>query len=174
VLGRFLQPRPLRPKVFCIGLAVMCVLASVPASASAAEVSGRVFNDFNTNGVFDTDETLGAVDVGVAGLTIHAFTGTNTLVGTATSGPGGTYRLSLPDEKVRLELVVVRPWWPSRQLSGLRSDVQFVDASSAQTGVDFAVHRLSEFSFDNPTLFCRGAAGTSDRRPTSSAIPCTR
>jgi hypothetical protein len=54
---------------------------------------------------------------------------------------------------VRLELDVVRPWWPTRQLSGLRSDVQFVDASSAQTGVDFGVHRLSEFSVDNPVLY---------------------
>ena len=54
---------------------------------------------------------------------------------------------------MRLELAVVRPWWPTRQLNGLRSDVQFVDASSAQTGVDFGVHRLSEYSVDNPNLF---------------------
>ena len=129
-------------------------MALPPASASAANVSGRVFNDFNTNGVFNTDANAGAVDVGVSGLTIRAFTGTDTLVGTATSGAGGKYSLSLPDTKVlRLELDLVRPWWPTRQLSGLRSDVQFVDASSAKTGVDFGVHRLSEFSVDNPTLF---------------------
>ena len=132
----------------------MCVrLACIPASASAAEVRGRVFNDFNTNGVFDTDANAGAVDVGVNGLIIQAFTGTDTLVGTATSGPDGAYTLNLPDTRVRLELNVVRPWWPTRQLSGLRSDVQFVDASSPRTGVDFGVHRLSEFSVDNPTLF---------------------
>jgi uncharacterized repeat protein (TIGR01451 family) len=136
------------------GVAVfLCTLAWSPASASAAEVSGRVFNDFNTNGVFDTDENAGAVDVPVSGLTIEAFTMTDTLVGTTTSGPDGTYTLDLPDTIVRLELDVVRPWWPTRQLSGLRSDVQFVDASSAQTGVDFGVHRLSEFSVDDPTLF---------------------
>ena len=123
------------------------------ASASAAQVSGRVFNDFNTNGVFDTDENAGAVDVGVSGLTIQAFTGTGTPVGTATSGAGGAYTLNLPDASVRLELAVVRPWWPTRQLNGLRSDVQFVAGSSAQTGVDFGVHRPSEFSVDNPTLF---------------------
>jgi uncharacterized repeat protein (TIGR01451 family) len=116
-------------------------------------VSGRVFNDFNTNGVFDTNANAGAVDVGVSGLTIQAFTGAGTLVGTTTSGAGGTYTLDLPDTRVRLELSVVLPWWPTRQLSGLRSDVQFVNASSARTGVDFGVHRLSEYSIDNPILF---------------------
>ena len=145
--------RPFPRDCRVVATIVLCCLACIPASASAAEVSGRVFNDFNTNGVFDTDENAGAVDVGVSGLTIQAFTGTDTLVGTATSGPGGTYTLSLPDTRVRLELNVVRPWWPTRQLSGLRSDVQFVDASSARTDVDFGVHRLSEFSVDNPTLF---------------------
>ena len=116
-------------------------------------MSGRVFNDFNTNGVLNTDKNAGAVDVGVGGLTIRAFTGTDTLVATAQTAPDGTYTLNLPDTRVRLELGVVQPWWPTRQLSGLRSDVQFVDASSAHTGVDFGVHRLSEFSVDNPTLF---------------------
>ena len=129
-------------------------LAWTPASALAAQVSGRVFNDFNTNGVRNTDKNAGAVDVGVGGLTIRAFTGTDTVVGTAQTAPDGTYTLpNLPDTRVRLELGVVQPWWPTRQLSGLRSDVQFVDASSAHTGVDFGVHRLSEYSVDNPTLF---------------------
>ena len=128
-------------------------LAWSSASASAALVSGRVFNDFNTNGVLNTNKNTGAVDVGVGGLTIRAFTGTDTLVATAQTAPDGTYTLNLPDTRVRLELGVVQPWWPTRQLSGLRSDVQFVDASSAHTGVDFGVHRLSEFSVDNPTLF---------------------
>ena len=136
------------------GVAVfLCSLAVSAASASAAAVSGRVFNDFNTNGVFDTNENAGAVDVGVSGLVIQAFTGTDTLVGTATSGTGGAYTLNLPATRVRLELGVVRPWWPTRQLSGLRSDVQFVDASLAQTNANFGVHRLSEYSVDNPTLF---------------------
>jgi uncharacterized repeat protein (TIGR01451 family) len=154
VLDRVLQRRRVPLRLFGTGVAaLLCSLALSPASASAAEVEGRVFNDFNTNGVFDTDENAGAVDVPVTGLTIQAFTSTNTLVGTTTSGADGAYTLDLPDARVRLELDVVRPWWPTRQLSGLRSDVQFVNASSARTGVDFGVHRLSEFSIDNPILF---------------------
>jgi uncharacterized repeat protein (TIGR01451 family) len=153
VLDRALQRRRVCPRLLGGGVAVfLCSLAMSPAPASADVVSGRVFNDFNTNGVFDTDEDAGAVDVGVSGLTIEAFTSTDTLVGTTTSGAGGAYTLDLPDTRVRLELDVVRPWWPTRQLSGLRSDVQFVDASEARTDVDFGVHRLSEYSIDNPIL----------------------
>ena len=127
VLERVLERRRSYPSLLGTAVAVfLCSLAVSAASASAAQVSGRVFNDFNTNGVFDTDENAGAVDVGVSGLTIQAFTGTGTLVGTATSGAGAADILNLPDARVRLELAVVRPWWPTRQLNGLRSDVQFV------------------------------------------------
>jgi uncharacterized repeat protein (TIGR01451 family) len=149
-----LQCRRQFPTVCWAAIAVVVLsLAWTTASASASAVSGRVFNDFNTNGLFDTDQNRGAVDVGVGGLTVQAFTGTDTLVGTAVTGADGRYTLNVPDAKVRLELSVVLPWWPTRQLNGLRSDVQFVDASSAQTGVNFGVHRLSEFSIDNPILF---------------------
>ena len=154
VLARVVQRFRLRPRICRVGLAVVFSLGWAPASALAAQVSGKVSNDFNTNGVFDTDPNSGAVDVGVGGLAVRAFTGADTLVGTATTAPDGTYSLNLPNVKVRLELDVVRPWWPSRQLTdGTRSDVQFVEASSAQTGVDFAVHRLSEYSLDNPIVY---------------------
>ena len=90
VLERVLERRRSYPSLLGTAVAVfLCSLAACAASASAAQVSGRVFNDFNTNGVFDTDENAGAVDVGVNGLTIQAFTGTDALVGTATSGAGG-------------------------------------------------------------------------------------
>lgn len=137
-----------------IGVAVvLCCLATTSSSAWAAEVSGKVFNDFNTNGVFDTDPATGAVDVGVPGFTVRAFTGTHTLVGTATTAADGTYSMSLPDSRVRIQLEIRRPWWPSRQDNGLRSDEQFVDASSPVTGVDFGVHQIGQYSSDNPTLF---------------------
>jgi hypothetical protein len=75
------------PTSWCIGVAVvLCSLAASAASASAAQVSGRVFNDFNTNGLFDTNPNTGAVDLPVAGLMVRAYTGTNTLMARIRAG----------------------------------------------------------------------------------------
>jgi uncharacterized repeat protein (TIGR01451 family) len=136
-----------------VAAVIACCLAGFAASASAATVSGLVFNDFNTDGVFNTNPNDGAVDVGVGGLAINAYTGAHTLVGHTVSGSDGTYSLTLPNTRVRLELEIVRPWWPSRQQNGLRSDEQFVDASSPVTGVDFGVHQISQYSIDDPMMF---------------------
>ncbi|MBV9809215.1 MAG: hypothetical protein JO286_18670, partial [Solirubrobacterales bacterium] len=117
------------------GIAVfLCFLAMSAASASAAEVSGLVFNDFNTNGIFDNNLTQR--DIPLEGFTVKAFTGTNTEVDHAVSGADGHYRLThLPNTTVRLELFspgsssgVAPPWWPTRIFlspGGVRSDVQF-------------------------------------------------
>jgi hypothetical protein len=89
----------------CIAVAsVICAVAATAVTASAATVSGLVFNDFNTNGHFDNDETHR--DVGLSGFEIRAFTGTNTEVGHAVSGDDGHYSIHLPNEHVRLELSV--------------------------------------------------------------------
>ncbi len=128
--------------------------ALLVAPAHAARVSGLVFDDFDTNGKLDSDAAAGAVDVPVAGLVVKAITGTGTVVDSTTTGADGRYSLSAPDAKVRIELEVRSPWLPTRQLtSGVRSDEQFVDASSARTGVDFGVHKTGEFSVDNPAVF---------------------
>jgi|GEM_PF-3114746 len=126
---------------------------ALPASASAATVSGTVFNDFNTNGVLDTSATGGAVDRGVAGLTVRAIGADGTLVATTTTGADGGYSLAAPDGPVRLELSVPAPYQDSRELGSLKSDVRFLDASSAQTGVDFGVHVPAQYSVDNPLTY---------------------
>ena len=114
------------------------------APAGAAPVSGVVFNDFNTNG--ERDGGAGAVDAGVAGLEVRAYTTAGTEVARATTDAAGRYVLPAPDAPVLVQVRVARPWWPTRQLAGLRSNEQFVDASAAASGVDFGVHRLGEYA----------------------------
>jgi hypothetical protein len=131
------------------------LLALIPAvgSAQAAPVSGMVFHDYNTNGILDTSPSSGAVDTGVGGLVVRAVTGTATVVATTITAADGSYTLNAPDARVRVDLTVPTPWWPTRQLNGIRSDEQFVDARSTVTGADFGVHLLREWSADNPTVF---------------------
>ncbi|HEV7493021.1 SdrD B-like domain-containing protein [Baekduia sp.] len=135
-----------------IGAALVSLVVSA-GTADAAAVSGRVFHDYNTNGILDTDAGKGAIDTGVPGLTVRAVQGTATVVATTTTAADGSYTLTAPAGRVRIDLTVPLPWWPTRQLNGLRSDEQFVDARSPVTGADFGVHLLREWSIDNPLVF---------------------
>ena len=146
-----------------IGLVVFLgCLALTATSASAATISGLVFNDFNTTGVFEDNPTTR--DVPLEGFTVKAFTGIDTEVGHAVTNAEGHYSMDLPDTNVRLQLFspgssigVEPPWYPTRVLApdapgGVRSDVVFIDASSPHT-VDFGAHRPIQFSIEDPTLF---------------------
>jgi hypothetical protein len=132
--------------------AALALLGAASAPAAAETVTGTVFHDYNTNGLRDGDPAAGAVDSGVGGLVVRALTGTRTVVATATTADDGTYSLDAPNRRVRLDLTVPSPWWPTRQLNGLRSDEQFVDASSPVRGADFGVHRIREWSVDAPPV----------------------
>ncbi len=64
-----------------------------------SRITGRVFRDFNANGVFDTTP----IEVGVAGVTVTAYTPTGSSV-TATTGADGTYSLvTVTGTKYRVE-----------------------------------------------------------------------
>jgi hypothetical protein len=78
------------------------------------------------------------------------------------SGADGRYHMHAPNTMVRLELFKpgsssgVPPWRPTRiciSPGGVRSDVQFIDAASPKTDVDFAVHRPDQWSLEDPILF---------------------
>ncbi|ADB50743.1 SdrD B-like domain-containing protein [Conexibacter woesei] len=150
-------------------VAAVAVVFACALPAGAATVSGSVFNDYDTNGLRDTDPDSGAVDVGVGGLTVRALTGTGAVADTATTAADGSYALRAPDGRVRIELTVPSPWQPTRQLNGLRSDEQFVDASSVVRGADFGVHHPHEWSFDAPEVYLPMQwAGPTDARNTGA------
>src|SRR5262249_28876190 len=61
-------------------------------------ISGRVFQDFNGNGLYDTsggtDAVPTAIDVGVAGVTVSAYDSAGVLRGTATTAATGLYSIT--------------------------------------------------------------------------------
>ena len=59
-----------------------------------ADISGKVFRDFNANGTLDTGGTLS--EVGVAGITVKAFAAADAVnpMATTTSATDGTYTLT--------------------------------------------------------------------------------
>ena len=60
------------------------------SQAVLADISGKVFRDFNANGAFDTSATFN--EVGMGGVTVKAFDATGAQVGAAaTTGADGSY-----------------------------------------------------------------------------------
>jgi len=146
-----------RPLALSAVAAVCATGAVVVPTASAAgpvtgAVTGTVFRDFDSDGLFDTTGTT--VDRGFAGVTARAFDADGDLVGTATSTADGTYQITVAgaastDLRVELELSAAQlaegytSSFASLASTWGGSDVQFVTLPSAggtASGADFAVH----------------------------------
>ena len=67
------------------------LLTLVPLTVHA-DISGKVFRDFNANGTLDTGASFN--EVGQAGITVKAFDATGTEKASATSGADGSYALT--------------------------------------------------------------------------------
>src|SRR5690606_9854373 len=61
-------------------------------------ITGRVFRDFNSNGVYETSggttAAPRAIDTGVANVTVSAYDTAGTIAGTAVTAANGTYSLA--------------------------------------------------------------------------------
>lgn len=155
-----------------------------PAGAAAGTVTGTVFRDFNSDGFMNTTSSaaLPAVDVGVAGVTVHAFDGTGGEVATTITAADGTY--SLPyvtgdtSTQVRVEFDVPAGYrsGPHGAGSGVRSGttVQFMaDGGQANLGLV----RLGDFAQPDPVMVIpvhRGLGGNGSlSSPTLGALYAT-
>src|SRR5258708_5898806 len=85
-------------------LAAVMGLAVLAGSASAANVSGKVFDDFNSNGLQDNDADGGAVDNGMVNVTVRAYNAANAVVASTTTDATGAYTLAAPAGAVRVEV----------------------------------------------------------------------
>ncbi|CAN5661115.1 hypothetical protein BH11ACT8_BH11ACT8_12470 [soil metagenome] len=154
----------------CSGLVV--VAGAPPALALAGTISGRVFRDFNGNGVLDTSGTAAApaVDVGIAGAQVRAYGDDNTLLGSATTSASGTYTVTYTDNgsrtssQVRVELdtpadMVPTPAGLPRATNG--TSVQFVSAGAHD--VDYAVAFQHDYQDDpDPRIYAARQVATID------------
>lgn len=151
---------------------------------AAGTVSGRVFQDFNSNGVYNnTTTTINndgsgttalAIDRGVAGVTVSAYDSAGILRGTATTAADGTYTLAATGTgPYRVEFTTLPTgFFPSSRstdsaLGGTAtnsgSTVQFV-ADLNTANVNLAVNYPTEYTQNNPlvavSLYKAGDQGT--------------
>lgn len=144
---------------------------------AAGTISGRVFQDFNANGVYDTSGGTAAnptaTDVGIQNVTVTAYDSSGAARGTTTSGTGGIYNLSATGTgPYRIEFTNLPAGFaPSARntdsvgagtATNSGSTVQFVnDGTTAD--VNLAVNRPEEYCQNNPNLLtCRFAEGAAN------------
>jgi hypothetical protein len=157
--------RRLAAMMLAVLLATLAVPSSTPSIAQtvgAGTVTGRVFQDFNADGAYDSTVVSGsATDIGVAGIVVRAFDSAGELVGTATSSADGTYSLSVTgaqSDDLRIEFLIpttgmLANFEPSFAGSGNGTTVQFVTLGTASAeDVDLGINVPSEYCQSNPSL----------------------
>ena len=144
-------------------IATVALLSMSSAHALASgTISGTVFNDYNSNGTFDTTATLAnagggtigiAVDTGMSGITVKAYDTAGAVVGTATSAANGTYSLSATGTgPYRIEFTTIPTGFqPSFHGADSGTTVQFVP-DGVSTSVSLGIARPADYCQNNPTL----------------------
>ena len=167
-LSRFWAARLLAPPV------ARTVLGVHPLEARdnpAGTYTGVAFQDFNANGVRDLTQTLAnkgqttttvsaAVDQGVAGVTVTAYTGVNTVAGTTVTDSAGAYTLTPTGAgPYRIAFTAPAGYTPGPRGADSGSTTQFVPDGGATASVGLV--RAGQYAQDDPLLaFTQFTAGT--------------
>lgn len=160
---------------------------------AAGTITGRVFQDFNGNGTYDTTLTIDnngagtvgvAIDRGIADVQVRAYDalGNDVTGAGGVTGANGIYTITTPgsgSDSYRLEFTQIPPGFyaSARSTDSVGGDplgttagttVQFTSANAAN--VNLALNHPSDYSQNNPeivaSLYAEGdqfATGTSDR-----------
>jgi len=156
-------PRLLRLAVTALIVPTVVVAVALSPWSSVTSVtgtvSGRVYQDFASNGTYDTTVSGGvAYDRGLEGVTVTAYDSTGAVVGTATTAANGTYTLTATNAAtadVRVEFSLPTTGTLSRfESSFLGSDnastIQFVTVPA--TDVDLGLNLPGEYCQNNPHI----------------------
>jgi hypothetical protein len=137
---------------------------------AAGNVGGKVWLDFNSNGIKDAGETTG-----VAGVIVKAYNAAGILVETDTTDYLGQYVFTTftptTTNKYRIEFTNIPPQYkPTFHGTDGGTDVQFV--SAADCTVDFGVNNPADYCQLNPPLItpCYVNGATNTTSPTDVLV----
>lgn len=118
-----------------------------------AQISGRVFRDFNSNGFIDGSATsaIDAGDVGVVNVRVTAFNTSGTIAATVLSGIDGRYSLPTSAGSYRLEFSNL-PFGDFTSFSGVNNSTSIQFVNDGTQNVNFGVNYPSQFCQTNPQL----------------------
>lgn len=154
----------------------------------AGTISGRVFQDFNGNGLYETSggttSAPTAIDTGVANVVVSAYDSAGVFRGSATTLANGTFSLAATGTgPYRVEFTSIPSGFlPSAHgtdsvLGGTAADsgstVQFVN-NGATANVNLALNRPQDFCADNPDLCSQVyGLGAGDQNDAVFTVPYT-
>ncbi len=153
-------------KTFSILFILTFILGfSTQINSFAADVSGMVYQDYNNNGVYDTNSTAPnqgfgdynlAVDDPISGVTVTAYdVGGNIIGSPVISDSAGQYTLTNINGPARIEFTGYQSLGFESSVIGSNSNtsIQFVDGSGGNiSGIDFAVNRPQDYCENNPVV----------------------
>ena len=121
-----------------------------------------MFQDYNSNGLYDTTAGFNSIDAGVAGVTVSAFDSSGTARGTAVTNASGAFSFAATGTgPYRLEFSTIPAgYYPSARstdslLGGTTSNsgstVQFV-ADGNTSNINLGLSRAEEYCENNPDI----------------------
>jgi hypothetical protein len=156
-------------------------------AAATGTISGNVFQDFNGNGTRDTSTQLPnqgggsvsvAVDSGIAGVTVTAYSSTGAAAGSAVTDANGNYSINTAGSTgpYRVEFTTL----PAGYYDGIfgansKTTVQFVPEGTT-ANVDLAIVFPGDFGQNGPTVVVQRyvpGASAGDNRATIVSFPYT-
>ena len=156
-------------------------VATSDIAPQAGTISGRVYQDFNGNGTYDTTAGVNSIDAGVAAVTVSAFDSLGAARGTTTSAADGTFSLAATGTgPYRIEFTTLPSGiTPSSRstdsvLGGTATDsgstVQFVNNVNT-ANVNLAVTRSADYCQNTPSIvISRYAQGASNGTYAANAV----
>lgn len=144
--------RLLRICFVLIALVSMPILAFLPAGS---DITGKVFRDFNGNGILDTGIANYTED-GVPGVTVTAYNAAGTSVASVVTGSDGSYALTAGVGEFRVEFTDLATGdFPSAYGTGNGTKIQF--AAGGATNVNLGVNYPAQYSANrNPKVVTSG------------------
>ncbi len=126
-------------KFYSLQIALLS-MAALFCQKAGAQISGTVFRDMNANGVQDATNPT---EPGLFGVVVNAYNASNTLIATVTTNAAGNYTFNTSQAPagtaIRLQFTATVGDYPSKRGAAVRSNVQFVTAGSAATGINYAI-----------------------------------
>ncbi|MBX3010759.1 MAG: hypothetical protein KF832_04595 [Caldilineaceae bacterium] len=132
--------------------AVVTLQGSNTATLAAAPISGKVFRDFNSDGLLTANGVI--TDTGVSGVTVTAYDKNGKVVGSATSGADGTYTIN-PTGAGPYRVVfsnLPADYEPTTHGTNNGTSVQFVNTAAQASNVNLGILAPCLYCQNNPSI----------------------
>jgi hypothetical protein len=136
------------------------IAAAIFSQEANAQISGMVFRDMNSNGVWDLSNPA---EPGEYGVTVKAYNASNALLAVVSTNASGIYSFSAGQvpagTAVRLEFSATAGDYPSKRTAADRSNIQFVTAGGTAVNINYAIATKKLLS-DNSNPYVATTAAT--------------